>query len=214
MRLAIFDIDGVLVRRSSERAFWKYLLHHKRQRPRQLLSWLLCLFRYLPAVGVHAVKMNKSYLAGLDRRDVETLAESFAAEWAPRNWYEPAVRRLEEHQLRGDTVVLLSGTLEPLASSMAALLRVRYVIGTLPAHRNGIYLASLPALHPFSSAKLVIADKLLRELGADWSSLTAYGDSYHDLALLDAAGEAVAVRPDRRLRGIALARNWAILETD
>lgn len=214
MKLAIFDIDGVLVRCSSERAFWRYLLRSKRQRPRQLLAYVLSLLRLLPVAGIHALKANKSYLAGLDRSDIEPLGKSFIGEWAPGNWNHAAVERLKQHQKQGDSIVLLSGTLDFLASPLADLLGVRHVVATLPSHREGVYRAKPPVIHPFASAKRAIGEKLVRTLDIDWQDVTAYGDSYHDLALLEAAGRPVAVRPDRRLKRTALARGWEILDAE
>jgi hypothetical protein len=77
MRLAIFDIDGTLVRGSSERLFWGYLAARGRQGPRQISAYLLSLFRNLPSGGIHALKTNKSYLCGLASADVAELAEEF-----------------------------------------------------------------------------------------------------------------------------------------
>src|SRR6185503_10956454 len=77
MKLAIFDIDGTLVRGSSERLFWRYLLMHGRQGPRQILAYLLFLVRYLPTCGIVTVKKNKAYLCGLRADDVAGLARDF-----------------------------------------------------------------------------------------------------------------------------------------
>jgi FMN phosphatase YigB (HAD superfamily) len=64
MKLAIFDIDGTLVRGSSERLFWRYLAARGRQGPKQVFSYLLFLLRYLPTGGIHTIKKNKAYLCG------------------------------------------------------------------------------------------------------------------------------------------------------
>ena len=79
MRLAIFDVDGTLVRGSSERLFWRYLAARGRQGPRQIAAYLLFLVRYLPTGGIHTLKKNKAYLCGLERADVAALAAEFVA---------------------------------------------------------------------------------------------------------------------------------------
>ena len=73
MRLALFDVDGTLVRGSSERLFWRYLAARGRQGPRQIGAYLLFLVRYLPTGGVYTLKKNKAYLCGLERVDVGAL---------------------------------------------------------------------------------------------------------------------------------------------
>ena len=214
MKLAIFDIDGVLAKSSTERAFWRYLLHQGKQGPRQLVSYAVSFFRYLPVAGAHVGKVNKSYLAGLAYPEIEFLGAQFVRQWIPKNWVNAAVTRLNEHQRRGETVVLLSGTLELLARPLAEQLDVRQVIATVLNQRDGVIRSELPVLHPFAFAKLAIAEKLVRELGMGWREVSAYGDSIHDLPLLDAAGNPVAVRPDKRLRKIALDRGWEILDSN
>ena len=214
MKLALFDIDGVLVKSSTERAFWRYLLRQRRQGPRQLMAYAVSFLRYLPVAGIHAGKMNKSYLAGLAYREIETLGAQFVNQWVQENWIHPAVTRLKEHQRRGETVVLLSGTLDMLARPLADRLNVRHVIATLLNQRDGVIRSKPPVLHPFASAKLAIGDKVVREFRLGWQDVTAYGDSYHDVPLLEAAGKPVAVRPDRRLRKIARELGWEVLDPE
>ena len=48
MKLAIFDIDGTLVRGSSERLFWLYLLNAVGRARVRCFAYLLFSLRYLP----------------------------------------------------------------------------------------------------------------------------------------------------------------------
>ncbi len=211
MKLAIFDIDGTLVRGSSERSFWRFLAARGRQGPRQLLAYLLFLVRYLPTGGIHTLKKNKAYLCGLDTTDVRALAVEFVNTRLRARLFAPAVQRLKQHQRVGDAVVLMSGTLEPIARALAEQLGVRHVCATLSSERRGRFLAQPPETHPFGAAKLSLARQLATELGADLRQAAAYADSAHDLLLLEAVGEPIAVSPDRRLLETALARDWEIL---
>ena len=197
MRLAIFDVDGTLVRGSSERLFWRYLVARGRQGPRQIAAYLLFLVRYLPTGGIHTLKKNKAYLCGLDRADVDALAEEFVA-----TRLMPRLR---------DAVVLLTGTIEPIAQALARRLGVRYVCATLCSERGGRYLAQPPETHPFGAAKLNLSRQLAAQFGCELSAATAYGDSRHDLFLLEVVREPVAVSPDAELSRVALERDWEII---
>ena len=211
MRLAIFDIDGTLVRGSSERLFWRYLVSRGRQGPRQIAAYLLFLVRYLPTGGIHTLKKNKAYLCGLARADVDALAEEFVTTRLMPRLREAVAQRLRQHVLRGDAVVLLSGTIEPIARALARRLGVRYVCATLCSERNGRYLAQPPETHPFGAAKLGLSRQLAAQIGCDLRTAAAYGDSRHDLFLLEAVSEPVAVSPDAGLARVALARDWEII---
>jgi len=167
MKLAIFDIDGTLVRGSSERMFWRYLLMRGRQGPRQILAYLLFLVRYLPTGGIVTVKKNKAYLCGLRADEIAALAREFVQTRLRKRLFAPAVQRLEQHRRRGDTVVLMSGTLEPIARALADELHVRHVCATLCSERHGVYLAQPPETHPYGAAKLSLARQLAQQIDAD-----------------------------------------------
>ena len=208
MALALFDIDGTLVRGNSERLFWLYLAARGRQGPRQILAYLLFLVRYLPTGGVHTLKKNKAYLTGLRSSDVALLAADFVRTRLFRRLNEPAVQRLQQHLQRKDTVVLLSGTLDPIARALADHLGVRRVCATLCSERHGRYLPQPPETHPFGAAKLSLAKQLASQLDLDLAQASAYGDSRHDIFLLEAVGHPVAVSPDGELAATAAARDW------
>jgi HAD superfamily hydrolase (TIGR01490 family) len=213
MTLAIFDIDGTLVEGSTERRFWRYLLKRGHQGPRQVLAYLMFWLRYFPVLRGQTAKKNKAYLYMLETARVRALAERFVAEEILPRLYAPAVQRLQRHLQHGDIVVLLSGTLEPIAYSLARALGVRHVRATACRERNGRYLAEPPKVHPFGAAKLVIATQLAADMGADLREASAYGDSLHDLTLLEAVGHPVAVRPDRPLLETARGNRWLIIRS-
>lgn len=213
MMLAIFDVDGTLVRGSSERLFFRFLLRRGRLRLSQLLAYLAFVARYLPTGGIHTLKKNKAYLAGSAGDEIASLAARFVDERLATRLHEPVVLRLKQHLCRGDTVMLLSGTLDPIARALAARLGVTHVCATLCAERRGQYLAQPPEVHPFGAAKVSLARQRASQLGFDLSEAVAYGDSAHDVLLLEAVGHPVAVFPDRTLFERALERNWEIMGT-
>jgi HAD superfamily hydrolase (TIGR01490 family) len=211
MKLALFDIDGTLVSGNTERRFWRHLAARGRQGPRQILAGAWFLVRFLPRYGPNVAKKNKAYLAGLSLAEVEDLAEDFVARETLPLLYEPAVQRLQQHLRAGDTVVLLSGTLEPIARALARHLGAQHVCATACAERDGHYLARPPVVHPFGAEKVRLAKELATQIGADLRLATAYADSRHDLALLEAVGSPVAVRPDRALLRVARAKSWDVI---
>ncbi len=212
-KLAIFDIDGTLVEGSTERRFWRYLLKRGHQGPRQVLAYLLFWLRYLPLFGRLTAKKNKAYLYMLDTARVRALAERFVVEEILPRLYAPAVQRLQSHLRRGDTVVLLSGTLEPIAKALAKALAVPHVRATICRERGGHYLAGPPDVHPFGAMKLSIAAEFAGEVGATLSEASAYGDSQHDLDLLQSVGVPVAVMPDPPLLETARGNRWHIIRS-
>lgn len=211
MQIAIFDIDGTLVSGSTERMFWRFLVRKRRQKLRQLLAYISFFVRYLPTGGVHTAKKNKAYLCGLSVDEVEQLAEEFVDEVLPQSFFDPAIQRLRQHRVRGDKVVLLSGTLDCIARALGRRLQVDQVCATLCGQKNGVYVAQPPEIHPFDAAKLSLTRQIAERYGADLRQVAAYGDSRHDLFLLAAVGQAVAVRPDAVLGGVAEELGWEVI---
>jgi phosphoserine phosphatase len=192
MNLAIFDIDGTLVEGSTERRFWRYLVRQGRQGPRQLLQYCWFWVRFRSVYGAETAKKNKAYLAGLAVAEVDSLASRFVTTEILPQLYAPAVTRLKQHQRRGDTIVLISGTLEPIARALAAALGVLHVRATVCRQRDGTFLASPPKVHPFGAAKLALAAELAAQLHADLR-------------------RASAVRPDGPLLATARDNRWDII---
>jgi HAD superfamily hydrolase (TIGR01490 family) len=211
MKLAFFDIDGTLLAGSTERRFWRFLLRRGHQGPRQIAAYLFFLLRYLPTFGRHTLKKNKAYLCGLDVERVRALAAEFVATEVMPRLYEPVVQRLRRHLKDGDTVVLLSGTLEPIAGALATTLGVHHVCATRCGVSDGRYTAQAPECHPFGAKKLELAMHLAAALGGTLPDAAAYGDSRHDLCLLQAVGEPVAVQPDPPLLATARGNRWDII---
>lgn len=211
MKIAVFDIDGTLMTGASERLFFRYLAKRGYFRFRQLLGYLLFLIRYLPTGGIHTTKKNKAYLSGLATEEIEALAEDFVESELPAYLFEPAIQRLKQHKVRGDKIVLLSGTLDCIARALGRRLNADQVYATVCAQRNGIYLAQPPEIHPFDTAKLSLAKRVAERHGVGLSQLVAYGDSHHDLYLLASVGGAVAVRPDEKLDRVAQDMGWEII---
>jgi len=214
MTLALFDIDGTLVRGSTERRFWRYLFVRRRLGPRQILVYAWFLVRFLPRYGVHVAKKDKAYLVGLTTTDVAALAADFVAREVMPRLYQPAVQRLQEHLRNADTVALLSGTLDPIARALAQHLGVQHVCATACAERDGRYLARPPVVHPFGAQKVGLAEELAARLGADLRLATAYADSLHDLKLLESVGTPIAVLPDRKLLRVARTNAWRVIAAD
>lgn len=212
MGLAIFDIDGTLVTGpGTEQRFAASLLANGRLSVRQCGAFARFTVRHGPRLGRHVFKKNKAWLAGLREAEVAEAADHWVREVLPRHWFEPCVARLRAHVTEGDTVVLLSGTPDFIAGAIARLLGVGVAIGSTCASRNGVFLADPPLCHPFGESKREIADDLRVRHGLRTADMVAYGDSLHDLALLQSVGRPVAVRPDAGLTKIARREGWEIL---
>ena len=63
-----------------------------------------------------------------------------------------------------------------------------------------------------SPGKLPFAQREATATGISLRDAVFYTDSYSDLTVLEAVGEAVAVNPDPRLRRLAVKRGWRVVD--
>lgn len=213
MRLVLFDVDGTLTTgASAERLFVHYLLRRRRLGPAQIAAMLAFAARWAPRYGRHVFKKDKAYLCRLAVQEVAELARDFVAHELIALLYAPACERLARHARDGDVVALLTGAPQFIADPLAQHLGVQQVCATRCATRGGRFTTQPPLRHPFGEEKVALARELARQAGLGLDAALAYADSGHDIALLEAVGHPVAVRPDRALRQAASARGWEVLE--
>lgn len=212
MRLVIVDIDGTLTTGpGTEKRFWAYLLKTGNQGPRQVLAYLGFLVRWSWRYGRQVLKKDKAYLTGLSVSKVRNLADTWVGQVLDDIVYEPSLKRIQQYRSEGAVVILVSGTLDFIATAICESIGAQRAIGSVCAERRGRFRMQPPERHPFAGAKVEIVQELCREFGVGPEHVIALGDSVHDLPLLEFAGQAIAVRPDERLAAIAADRGWEII---
>ena len=210
------DLEGTL---SSAETWWALA---RRLRASGLeRRYRLFVLRRLPAiVGVRLGLVERqrfrdrwladlaSLLRGTSVARFEQLAAAIVAEdlWPARN--RAAVEELVAHIGARRSVVLCSGTYQPVLEAFARRLGAAEALGTPLEASDGTLtgrLAELPNTGPRKAARLktALAGRNLR---------AAYGDSLADAEMLESAAEPVAVLPEPDLRSLAGARGWRVLE--
>ena len=150
-------------------------------------------------------------------------AEAAHAEFM-RSVIEPAIRSqaldlVRAHQQAGDAVVIVTATNEfvtrPIAQAfgVAELIAVELALDTAPGGSGWITgeIAGVPSAR---EGKVTRVQQWLHQRGLAWSDVetTFYTDSINDLSLMETVTHPVATNPDARLRAIAEARQWRILD--
>jgi phosphoserine phosphatase len=117
--------------------------------------------------------------------------------------------------------VLVSGTLEPLASAAALVLVLRLAVNGITSsigvcatrleEADGMWTGPVLGEAMFGEAKARAVKKLAEEMRFDLSRCYAYGDGANDRWLLAAVGKPAAVNPSRKLARIAREQGWPVL---
>lgn len=212
-RMVLVDVDGTLFGgTNSEVSFMLYLLRRRKLGPRQLLSAAWFFLRWTSRYGRHVAKKNKAYLNGLHTAEIRDLAERFVAETLVPKVRPVMLQRLRMHRQAGDTVVLLSGTLQFIAEPLRRALNLNDCGATRCSENNGVLTARPPLAHPFGRDKLLYAAELCKRHRLSLTKAVAYGDSGHDLALLSYVARPVAVAPDQALERVAKEQGWEVID--
>jgi HAD superfamily hydrolase (TIGR01490 family) len=212
MPLVFFDLDGTLIKGpSSEKRFFFFLLRGANVGWRQLAAFLYFGLIWYPRLHTVVWKKNKAYLSGLKKETVGLIAEQFVTESLLPDLRNDVRRRLEDHQERGDIVVLLTGAPDIIATPIADYLNISHVVSTVCDIAKGYFTSNPPQIHPFGIAKLEIARQMCSKFNTTLDCCWAYADSVGDSDLMSAVSFPVAVYPDRRLRKIAERGGWGII---
>jgi len=127
-----------------------------------------------------------------------------------------AMQLVQKHQAAGDAVVIVTATNEFVTRPIAAAFGVPELIAINLARdpASGWFTGEIEGTPSFREGKVARVQEWLasRQLGWEDVESTFYSDSINDLPLLEHVTHPVATNPDARLRAIANARGWRILE--
>ena len=210
---AFFDLDGTLIPAPSlERRLFRTLRDRGEISATNYLLWLAQTARLAPHGLSVIAHTNKMYLRGVPVSSVQTCIPSI---------FPRALERIAWHVSQGHGVVLVSGTLGPLAQAAALTLTLRLALRGFTAS-IGVCATQLEEAHGrltgrvageplFAQGKARAMCRLARQAGFDLTRCYAYGDSASDRWLLGAVGRPAAVNPSRELERIARLLDWPVL---
>jgi len=213
---AFFDLDRTLIKRSSVLAlapsFRKRGLISRVGLVKSAFWQVLFVLRGVSAERVRsAAEDGMKILNGFSVAEMESLVgDAMETVLRPLVYAEP-LNLVQEHRARGDKVYIVSATLQEIVQHIADDLGFDGAIGSTCEIVDGVYTGrSLRAAHGEGKAEAV--RHLAAEDGLDLTSSTAYSDSYSDIPFLEAVGHPIAANPDRKLRRIAQARGWPVVD--
>jgi len=227
---AFFDLDGTLIAKPSLEL--RFLAELQRRRAIPMTNYLLWLARaaWLAPRGIRMMRYaNKMYLRGLCSNQVGAERErgqpprqdsGQAASAVPR-FFPEGVDQVAWHARQGHAIILVSGTLAPLAQEMALALVVRLAVRRIAAsvavratrlvENDGRWTGRIVEDAMFGRAKARAVRQMAIDKGFELAQCYAYGDCISDRWMLDAVGRAMVVNASWRMQRLARRRGWAAL---
>ena len=206
---AIFDLDGTIIRVSSEQVFLSYLLSHGEIPIPNLLAWTA---NFLRVRSLPVAKSNKIHLRGLAQEHLHEIARRCFFDTLRPSIAPHISELIYTHRADGRTVILMSGSLSFLVQPFHEHFQTDLMVSHELEVVDGVLTGKRIGLHPFAENKAKLAQQLATEYGFDLSSSYAYGNHHTDAHKLELFGHPVAVNPDRKLRHIAEEKGWQIAE--
>jgi alcohol-forming fatty acyl-CoA reductase len=239
---AFFDLDGTLAAEPSlERRFLRVLRYRREAGVKNLWSWAGEAMRLAPQGIGQIVHANKMYLRGVEAFEEREERAAGMPRWhrsshqaeehaAPQRhhprlpapvFFAEAVERAAWHAQQGHEIVIVSGTLEPLAREAARALTARLAARGMAAEigvratrleeKDRKWTGKIAGEAMFGEAKARAIRRLAAEKKFNLANCFAYGDSASDRWMLEAVGRPAAVNPSSELARIARRNGWAVL---
>jgi phosphoserine phosphatase len=152
----------------------------------------------------------KNFFADLPADTVDDHASQFLSQKLNDLIYLPAYNKLQEAKEDGSYTAILSSAPNFLVEKVASKLGVDTWDATI-YQKNHLDHFSHISQYMEGASKAESLLQLVEDLKIKKEDVTAYTDSYLDLPLLQAAGRAIGVNPDRRLKAICRRRQWPII---
>ncbi|MET0959476.1 MAG: HAD-IB family hydrolase [Psychrobacillus psychrotolerans] len=220
MRVAIFDFDGTIY---AEETF-TLLMKHLKEHPTYHSSYKRFYRAIVPPYIANKLKLYPDskmkkrsmqlYLEafnGLTKQEMDTYFGEIKATMQ-QDFNEKVLERLKLHQEENIHILLVSGAYTQFLERVTDGLVFNQIIGTDIFYKDDKVYTKNVINHVNGEQKTLKVHEALDGHQIDWENSYAYGDSFSDMPVLELVGNPVAVRPEEKLRSLANARGWEVMD--
>jgi HAD superfamily hydrolase (TIGR01490 family) len=216
-KAAFFDVDGTLVKTNVVHVYAYYAMN--RGSVLGIAGRTLSTAVSVPLFGVMDVLDRKTfneffyrYYAGLSEDRLVTIAQDMFEDVLQPALFEQSQDLIDQARRSGCKVVLVTGALDFTMRPLARHLGVDDMIANKMQFVGGKATGKVipPIIEGANKANAIRAYCVKEGLALE--QCHGYSDSASDYAMLAVVGRPTAVNPDMRLRSIARAYNWPILD--
>lgn len=214
---AFFDLDGTLLKGESQLLFLLWCAQRKIVPVLRSLKVLVRYAAYLLGISSDVLLLRKEglgLLAGVEVKRLEAAGEDFFRECLVARLRRQSLEIVEAHRRNGHVIVLVTAASEVVARPVATWLKTDALIATVLEQERGVLLGIRQLPEPYGEGKLLLVRQFADQHGISLQHSFAYADHHSDASLLAMAGHPFAVNPTSKLRALAEARLWTILDLD
>ena len=208
--VSAFDLDHTLIKSNSSFLFYHHLIRKGFFSSFSLIKACMYKYRYhlfsTPLLDLHQ-KIFRRFLLGKPLKLIEDEVRSFLNSNFYLNLYMPVFSRLRLAQHEGEHTVIISSSPSFLVKPIANYLGCSgWHSSDYLTDEKGVFKEI--GLVLLGEGKASHLQKIMKKLKIKRDKVTAYSDSMVDLPLLYAAGKAVVVNPQGRLKKISREERW------
>ncbi len=218
-KLAIFDLDGTLVKGFTIGGFSNFLKEKNmaENSSREKIENFIDQYKQGKiSYEDFAHKILAAYgqlLKGKQSRDIAELANGFVGSGRLRPF--SFSRKLAELiGNKGYSAIIITGSPREIASRFSATLGIKTVFATEYEISEGVFTGKLKVNCALRETKLAVLGEYAKKVSADLKQSVGFGDTHHDLAFLDLVGFPVAINPNEELKKTARDKGWLICENE
>jgi HAD superfamily hydrolase (TIGR01490 family) len=219
-RLALFDLDHTLIPFDSGMAWTRFLVRQGALDGGAEARYLAFCHQYVAGtLDIRAmVRANLLPLAAFEPEQLAQWRQRFEREIAEQLPDDAMRARVAHHLASGDLCAVVTATERLVAEPFARTFGIEHLVATEGVMIDGRPTGEIAGLPCFREQKLMLVQAWLAGLNTAPVTIAAfdesffYSDSINDLPLLEAVTRPVAVRPDERLRAVAQARAWWVID--
>lgn len=214
---AFYDLDGTLVSSNVVSQYVWYLRRLPERGPavRKMLRLLAGLPVYA-AIDLYSRRTFNIWFyrlyRGMRRPWLVAQAQALFEEVLRPAIYPGAPELVRRDREAGYRTVLVTGSPEFALGALVGYFGFDHVVANELEFRDGAATGAILPPVVAGSEKVALIRRLCGQYNVDSAESKAYSDSLSDLPMLEAVGRPVAVNAGPRLRRIALARGWPVVD--
>jgi HAD superfamily hydrolase (TIGR01490 family) len=215
MRLAIFDLDHTLLPFDSDKSWNQFLIDagvvdasYYQECNDQFYQDYLNESLDIRAYQRFATEVLRTH----PLEQVIALRADYLAQIIIPGLLPKALACIADYRRKGFFTLIISATNEFIVEPIAILHGVDHFLGCRLEFIDGRYTGEMVGVPTYRDGKVEALQNWLTERHATAETIHFYSDSINDLPLLELADAAFAVDPDQKLRVIAEAHNWPVIE--
>lgn len=216
---AYFDVDGTLVGTNLLQPTFHYLINQNT--PWQSLARVGGALLQAPMMAMAELQDRRlfnemlfSHYKGMSEDRIIVLSEEVFEKTVKPRIFKGTADLIAKCHAAGMRVVLVTGSLDYTIRPLTEHLGADHFIANRLEMKDGYATGRLlrPVVAGPEKAGLIVQDAA--SVGHDLQKCGAWSDSYSDVPMLSVVGHPACINPDSKLRRLAAAYNWPVLDIE